>query len=137
MSNTESRVPVVNLLSKKISSAARARNGHPRLGIKHMHDMAFWDIFDGVNRHSCCGNRVAKVTGGQLIYQRVLGEAATLVRGYKGYDTVVSQIGPFFDSRVVFDIIMLAHWELDEIHLTFATTRIIDKLGLAQFVAVI
>lgn len=130
-------MPVVNLLSKKILSAARARNGHSRLGIKHIYEMAFWDIFDGVNRHSCFGNRVAKVIEGHLSYQRVVGEAATLVRGYKGYYTLVSQIGPFFDSRVIFNIIMLAHWELDEIHLPFATTRIIDKLGLAQFVAVI
>jgi hypothetical protein len=70
-------VPGVNLLLKKISSVLRARNGHLRLETKYMHEMTFWNIFDGVNRHSCCGDRVAKVRIGQPSYQRLFEEVAT------------------------------------------------------------
>jgi hypothetical protein len=78
-SNTEFRVPGVNLLLKRISSAVRARNGHSRLEIKCMRETAFWNIFGGVNRHSSCGDRVAKVNTGQPSYLRLLEEEATLI----------------------------------------------------------
>jgi len=73
-------VPGVNLLSKKTSSALGARNGHSRLETKYMRKMAFWNIFDGVSRHSSCGDRVTKVTTGQLSYQRLHEEEATSTR---------------------------------------------------------
>ena len=79
-SNTEFRVPGVNLLSKKASSALGARNGHTKLETKYMRETAFWNIFDGVNRHSSCGDRVAKATTGQPSYRRLLGEEATSTR---------------------------------------------------------
>lgn len=78
--NTEYRVPGVNLLSKKTSSALGARNGHLRLETKYMREMVFWNIFDGVNKHSSCGDRVVKVTTGQPSYRRLLGEEATSTR---------------------------------------------------------
>lgn len=78
--NTECRVLGVNLLSKKTSSALGARNGHSRLETKYMHEIAFWNIFDGVNRHRSSGNRVAKVTTGQPSYLRLLGEEAILIK---------------------------------------------------------
>lgn len=78
-SNTEFRVPGVNLLLKKISSALGARNGHSRLEIKCMRETGFWNIFGGVNRHSSCGDRVAKVNTGQPSYLRLFGEEATLI----------------------------------------------------------
>lgn len=76
-SNTGYRVLGVNLLSKKKTSASGARNGHSRLVTRYMHKMVLRNIFDGVNRHSSCGNRVAKVTAGQPSYRRLLGEEAT------------------------------------------------------------
>jgi len=80
MSNTEFRVLGANLLSKKTSSATKARNGHSRLETNYMREMAFWNIFDGVNRHSCCGNRAAKGKPSQQNCQRRLEEAATSIR---------------------------------------------------------
>ena len=76
-SNTECRVLGVNSLSKRTLSALGARDGHLRLATRYMHKMAFWNIFDGVNRHSSCGDRVAKVTASQPSYRRLLGEEAT------------------------------------------------------------
>ena len=73
-------MPGVNLLSKKMSSALKARNGHSRFEIKYMRKMAFWNIFDGVNRHSFRGDRVAKVKTSQASYQRLLGEEATSIQ---------------------------------------------------------
>jgi hypothetical protein len=75
--NTECRVLGVNSLSKKASSAPGARNGHSRLATRYMRKMAFWNIFDGVNRHSSCGDRVAKVTTGQPSYRKLLEEEAS------------------------------------------------------------
>ncbi|KAK0707034.1 F-box domain protein [Lasiosphaeria miniovina] len=71
-SNTEYRVRGVKSLSKKTSSARGARNGHLRLATRYMRKMAFWSISDSANRHSSCGDRVAKVKTCQLSYQRLL-----------------------------------------------------------------
>jgi len=50
-----------NLLSRKISSALGASNGHMRLATRYMREMGFWNISVGVNRHSSYGVRVTEV----------------------------------------------------------------------------
>lgn len=59
--NTESQVPGVNLLLKRILSALGAQNGGLGLETKYMSKTAFWTTFDGANRRSPYGDRVAKV----------------------------------------------------------------------------
>ena len=76
-SNTECRVLGANLPSKKTLMASGARNGHLRFATRYIHKMAFWNISNGVNRHSSCGDRVMKAPASQLSYQRRLGEEAT------------------------------------------------------------
>lgn len=78
-SNTEFRVPGVNLPLKRISSVLGARTGHSRLEIKCMRETAFWNISGGVNRHSFCGDRVAKVNTGHPSYLRLLGDEVTSI----------------------------------------------------------
>lgn len=70
-------MPGVNLLLKKILSALGVRNGDTRLETKCMRKTAFWTTFGGVNRHSSCGDRVAKVKTGHPSYLCPLGQEAT------------------------------------------------------------
>ncbi|EAW11446.1 F-box domain protein [Aspergillus clavatus NRRL 1] len=75
--NTGFHVPGVNLLLKKILSAPGVQNGGTTLETKCMRKTAFWATFDGVNRHSSYGGRVAKVKPCHLSYLCLLGQEAT------------------------------------------------------------
>ena len=75
--NTEFHVLGVNLLLKRILSAPGAQNGGMRLETKYMRKTAFWTTFDGVNRHSSYGNRVARVKSSHPSYLCLLGQVAT------------------------------------------------------------
>ncbi|OQD78751.1 hypothetical protein PENANT_c084G00088 [Penicillium antarcticum] len=75
--NTEFHVPGVNLLLKKILSAPGVQNGGTTLETKCMRKTAFWTTFDGVNRHSSYGGRVAKVKPCHLSYLCLLGQEVT------------------------------------------------------------
>lgn len=77
-SNMECHVLGVNSLSKKASSAPRARIGHSRPATRCMRRMDSWNISDGVSRHSSFGGRAAKGKPGQPNCRRVLGEEDTL-----------------------------------------------------------
>jgi len=93
-------VPGVNSLSKKTSSATGARNGPSRLATRYMRKTAFWNIFDGVNRHSSCGDRVAKVTAGQPSYRRLFGEVASSIReNNKDVETARQCIGARLSTK--------------------------------------
>lgn len=82
-SNTEYHAPDVNALSKVALSAPGARDRHSWLATRCIRKMAFWNTFDGVNRHSSSGDRAAKVSGGRTSYRRlpVLREEATSTTG--------------------------------------------------------
>lgn len=75
--STDFHVPGVNLLLKKISLALGVQNGDTTLETKCMRKTAFCAIFDGVNRHSSYGGRVAKVKPCHLSYLCLLGQEAT------------------------------------------------------------
>lgn len=67
----------VNLVLKKVLSAPAPQNGDTRLEIKCMRKTASWSIFSGVNRHSSCGDRVARVKPGPPTYLCLLGQEVT------------------------------------------------------------
>ncbi|KAH6965126.1 hypothetical protein EDB82DRAFT_511652, partial [Fusarium venenatum] len=48
------------------------RNGDTTLEGNCMHKMAFWNIFDGVNRHSYYGERATKGTRYHQSYRNLL-----------------------------------------------------------------
>lgn len=75
--STEFHVPGANLPLRKKSSAPGVQNGGATLETKYMRKTAFWTTFDGVNRHSHYGGRVAKVTPSPPSYLCLLGQEAT------------------------------------------------------------
>ncbi|KAJ5385921.1 F-box domain protein [Penicillium cosmopolitanum] len=83
--NTEFHVPGVKLLLKKTLSAPGVRNGGTTLETKYMRKTAFWTTFDGVNRHSYYGGRVAKVKSCHPSYLCLLGQEATFEGGNDDY----------------------------------------------------
>lgn len=69
-------MPGVNLLLKRILSALGAQNGGMGLETKYMSKTAFWTTFDGANRRSPYGDRVAKVKTSHPSYLCLLGKEA-------------------------------------------------------------
>lgn len=75
--NTGFHVLDANLLLKKILSALGIQNGATTLETKCVRKTAFWVIFDGVNRHSSYGGRVARVKPCHLSYLCLLAPEVT------------------------------------------------------------
>lgn len=84
-----------NSLLKRTSSAPGARNGHLRPATRSIRKMAFLDIFNGVNRHSFCGNRATEVTSSQPSYPRRLGvEATSIIEHERDVETIRQLVVP-------------------------------------------